>query len=506
MAAVYDDWGMADGYYGIDGTLALYSDRHPRCPCEPRWASRCDPGDVVRCGGQTHALARSLPTAAGGRHRLIGDARRTIARPADRLPPTSPARRRARHHIDRRARRCREAPLRVGRRRPDLLAVATRRLGHRRPPPTSVARPGDRDRGGTALLLSPLHAPTPTAPHDDSPYYPSSRRWLNPLLIPIDEPRPIANVPAALIDRNRVVAGHAPRTVERFRRVAPTRPSGGVGRAQGPTCGQFCTWTPLAERLGPRWRSGRSSFATPTSHQPLPAQDARPIVRRSVRLPRLAAVAHRAHLARDRGSAGSPLIGDLAVGCSPDGADCGSPRSDGARRMRFGAPPDPFNASRAGLGPATVHPGPTAGWHYRPFIGMRARRLRDMAGLRIDHVMGLFRQFWIPPAASPPMARTCSCRQRTARASSAWRPPAREPSWSAKTSAPSSRRFTITARERHPGHQGVVVRRQSAHAGRPTPWRWSPLTTCRPSPACGSTPMARPRWRRECARQRRAQR
>ena len=60
--------------------------------------------------------------------------------------------------------------------------------------------------GGGALLLSPLHQPAPTLPQEPSPYYPSSRRAWNPLLIGIDAPPPqhLRCRPGELIDRDEV--------------------------------------------------------------------------------------------------------------------------------------------------------------------------------------------------------------------------------------------------------------------------------------------------------------
>src|SRR3546814_7597582 len=59
-----------------------------------------------------------------------------------------------------------------------------------------------RERGGGALGLSPLHAPTPVTPIQQSPYYPSSRRSRRPLPLPVhqvpgQDASPAAGPPAA---------------------------------------------------------------------------------------------------------------------------------------------------------------------------------------------------------------------------------------------------------------------------------------------------------------------
>src|SRR3546814_13562810 len=53
-----------------------------------------------------------------------------------------------------------------------------------------------RERGGGALGLSPLHAPTPVAPIQTSPYYPPSRRWRIPILMRVDKGPGAAAAPA----------------------------------------------------------------------------------------------------------------------------------------------------------------------------------------------------------------------------------------------------------------------------------------------------------------------
>jgi 4-alpha-glucanotransferase len=95
------------------------------------------------------------------------------------------------------------------------------------------------------------------------------------------------------------------------------------------------------------------------------------------------------------------LIGDLAVGCSSDGADAWLHQDLLALGVSVGAPPDPFNAAGQNWGLPPFIPWRLRDAHYAPFIAMVRAACRHMGGLRIDHVMGLFRQYWIPAGASP---------------------------------------------------------------------------------------------------------
>ncbi|MBP6486316.1 MAG: 4-alpha-glucanotransferase, partial [Ilumatobacteraceae bacterium] len=188
---MYDEWGVADGYHEVNGTWhdtpAATRDLVRAAMGEPvatdplwfvdegatQWLNgRCrlitedgtDRGDI-------DALPGDLPI---GYHRLA---------PLDGGPVTalivSPT-------------TCIRAPYGWGVAaqvyslwRPDGWGIGDLR---------DVAELGRQisDRGGISLLLSPLHAPAPTTPQETSPYYPSSRRWLNPMLVPLDGASPVA--------------------------------------------------------------------------------------------------------------------------------------------------------------------------------------------------------------------------------------------------------------------------------------------------------------------------
>ena len=66
-----------------------------------------------------------------------------------------------------------------------------------------------------------------------------------------------------------------------------------------------------------------------------------------------------------------------------------------------GAPPDRFNAAGQvwGLPPFIPHRLRQAA--YRPFIETIHAQLRHAGGLRIDHVLGLFRLWWVPSGQDP---------------------------------------------------------------------------------------------------------
>ena len=64
--------------------------------------------------------------------------------------------------------------------------------------------------------------------------------------------------------------------------------------------------------------------------------------------------------------------------------------------MRVGAPPDEFNTKGQNWGLPPWDPWKLRAAAYEPYIETLRAVLRPAAGLRVDHVMGLFRLFWVP--------------------------------------------------------------------------------------------------------------
>jgi 4-alpha-glucanotransferase len=99
------------------------------------------------------------------------------------------------------------------------------------------------------------------------------------------------------------------------------------------------------------------------------------------------------------------LIHDLPVGVDPDGADAWNWRDVIASGIGAGAPPDELSTEGQGWGLAPFDPWKLRAAGYEPFIQTVRAALRHGSGLRVDHVMGLFRLYWIP-AGMPANAGT----------------------------------------------------------------------------------------------------
>lgn len=96
---------------------------------------------------------------------------------------------------------------------------------------------------------------------------------------------------------------------------------------------------------------------------------------------------------------GLSLYIDLAVGSSPDGAEAKANNlyRPGliSRSARAGAPPDPFSPVGQNWGLSVWVPEALKRYQYRPFIEMLRSNMLRNGILRIDHVMWLYRLFWI---------------------------------------------------------------------------------------------------------------
>jgi 4-alpha-glucanotransferase len=104
-------------------------------------------------------------------------------------------------------------------------------------------------------------------------------------------------------------------------------------------------------------------------------------------------------LAAQRGADAGLSIGlyqDLAIGCADDGADVWANQDLFLDGVSLGAPPDDYAADGQNWGIPPMDPRRLRQRRYDYFITVIRAALRHSGALRVDHVLGLFRQFWIP--------------------------------------------------------------------------------------------------------------
>jgi 4-alpha-glucanotransferase len=256
------------------------------------------------------------------------------------------------------------------------------------------------------LLINPLHAPAPIMPQESSPYHPSSRRFRNPLYLRVEEvpgaerlgPQ-LAELAAAgqalnahrLIDRNAVF--HLKQKA--LRAIWADFPAHAdfeeYCRQEGAGLRRFAIYCVLAEQFGEDWRRWPAGYRHPDSPE---------VESFAGQHPRAVAYHQWLQWLLDRQlaavSAVLPIVQDLSVGFAPEGADAWAWQDVLAMECSVGAPPDLFNTLGQvwSLPPFVPHKLRAA--CYEPIIQTMRCALRHASGLRIDHVMGLFRLFWVP--------------------------------------------------------------------------------------------------------------
>jgi 4-alpha-glucanotransferase len=273
------------------------------------------------------------------------------------------------------------------------------------------------DHAGDLVLVNPLHAVAPTTPMQASPYYPGSRRWTNPLYLRVENTPWYAAADAALraevdalrpatdselLDRDSAWSAKLAALELLWRRVPTAR----VGRnyalpPDGDELWTFATWCALCEVHGSDWRRWPTELQRPESAAVARArEDLGERVRFLAWLQVFAdsQLAWTQHLAIHNGM-DVGVVHDLAVGADPGGADAWMLQDTLALSARIGAPPDLFNQQGQDWGMPPWHPRHLAEAGYLPLRDMLRSLLRHAGGLRIDHVLGMFRLWWIPEGA-----------------------------------------------------------------------------------------------------------
>ena len=88
---------------------------------------------------------------------------------------------------------------------------------------------------------------------------------------------------------------------------------------------------------------------------------------------------------------------DLAVGCDGSGFDVWSDQQTYVAGASIGAPPDDMNALGQNWGLTPINPVALKQQGYQPLIKALRSNMQYAGALRIDHILGLMRQYWVAP-------------------------------------------------------------------------------------------------------------
>jgi 4-alpha-glucanotransferase len=281
--------------------------------------------------------------------------------------------------------------------------------------------------GADYVLVNPLHAAGfsgPTGRMEPSPYLPTSRRFFNPIYLRVEAIPEYADLTKRgrvrrlrsevqrragrldAIDRDAAWAAKrsALELLHRLPRSAGRELAYAAFRdREGRALDDFAIWCALADEYGGDWHRWPESLQHPgaadveafaESHSD--AVDFHRWLQWQLDEQLAAAQSHAVRAGMSLG-----IMGDLAVGVHPNGADTWALQDVMALGVTAGAPPDEFNQLGQDWSQPPWRPDRLDEHEYRPFRALIRAVLRHAGGVRIDHIIGLFRLWWIPRGASP---------------------------------------------------------------------------------------------------------
>jgi 4-alpha-glucanotransferase len=280
--------------------------------------------------------------------------------------------------------------------------------------------------GADYILINPLHAAEPVPPLQPSPYLPSSRRFFNPLYLHVEDVPEYGQLSRSeragiealaegvraetaakeIIDRDTAWAAkraalellhRVQRSPERERQYAAYR------ELHGESLRRFATWSALAVEYGNDYRKWPDDLQVVASPE-VASYAARHESEVDFEMWLQWQLDQQLENAQRRARAAGMSLGimhDLAVGVHPGGADAWRLRDAYATGIRVGAPPDAFNQLGQDWQQPPWRPDKLQELAYAPFRELIANVLRHAGGVRIDHIIGLFRLWWTPEGRTP---------------------------------------------------------------------------------------------------------
>ena len=274
--------------------------------------------------------------------------------------------------------------------------------------------------GADFVLVNPLHAAEAQAPMEPSPYLPTTRRFVNPIYLRVEDVPEVAYLSAAerqlvewhaddaqryldldFLERDAVWGAKEAALAMIFRHgrsIRRERAFHAFCEREGQGLLDFATWAALTGVHGQVWRDWPAELQDPSSRAVARFREEHyesiefQCWLQWVLADQLAAVQ------RDLTGTGMGLgvVHDLAVGVHPDGADTWALGDALARGVTVGAPADQYNQLGQDWSQPPWRPDRLAELGYAPYRDMLRAVLRDAGGLRVDHIIGLFRLWWIP--------------------------------------------------------------------------------------------------------------
>ena len=276
------------------------------------------------------------------------------------------------------------------------------------------------------VLINPLHGAEPLPPLEPSPYLPASRRFFNPIYIRPEAVAEFATISKAdrsdihdlrrkaqevghsspVVNRNAIwpLKLEALRILHRAGMRAARRISYEDFRLrEGAGLRNFAVWSALCLEYGQRWSEWPAELQRPSSPEVAAFAEERAEDVDFFEWLQWIAFEQVAAAQTASRQVGMPvgIVSDLAVGVHRYGAETWMMPDVFAHGMSVGAPPDQYNQAGQDWGQPPWRPDRLEELSYAPFRAMVASALRGVGGLRVDHIIGLFRLWWVPVGGGP---------------------------------------------------------------------------------------------------------
>lgn len=273
--------------------------------------------------------------------------------------------------------------------------------------------------GADFVLINPLHANEAVPPLSASPYLPSSRRFLAPMYIRVEDIPEVAYVPSqqrAVIEWQAEGPARHNATDELLDRdeswraklaaleqvCAAPRSQGREAQfeaycvSQGKALEDYATWASISEAYGEtEWPEELKLPSTTAVAAWREEHSDRVVFHAWMQWIADQQAAHAQATAKQAGMSVG-VITDLAVGVHPAGADAWSLHRVLAEGISVGAPPDAFNPQGQDWSQPPWQPRALEAAAYLPFRDVVRAAVQHSGAVRVDHILGLFRQWWIP--------------------------------------------------------------------------------------------------------------
>lgn len=280
--------------------------------------------------------------------------------------------------------------------------------------------------GADFVLINPIHAGHTEPPLEPSPYLPTTRRFIDPLYIRPEDIREAAYLPPNELSTFRWQRDELNDAVTQTSRVnrdavwaakrdalntifeVPRSPArqmllDSYCAERGDALRDFALWCAISEATAQDDEPWPADVVDPTCDAA--RQWAHKLSDRVLFYQWLQWVAEdqlaSAHQTACNSGMSFGVMTDMAVGVHPAGADTWTLGPALAKGVTVGAPPDAFNQKGQDWSQPPWRPDHLAASGYQAFRDLVRASVRHSGGVRIDHVMGLFRLWWIPAHSDP---------------------------------------------------------------------------------------------------------